>query len=291
MSWAGKLAKPYAIQDGDKFHLKDFNPGDTGHFRSSEEAEELLQKGILKLEELQTKLYAQRRWGILLIFQAMDAAGKDSTIKHVMSGVNPQGCQFYSFKAPSPEELDHDYMWRTSCRLPERGKIGIFNRSYYEEALVVRVHPEILANERVPPELMTKRIWRERFQDIHGFERYLGRNGLVVRKFFLHVSKKEQKKRLLARVDEANKNWKFSLADIGERDYWNDYMQAYEDVIRHTATKNAPWYVVPADNKWYMRLIVASAVVQTLETLNLAYPSLDAKMRKELQEARALLSS
>ena len=291
MSWAGKLAKPYAIQDGDKFHLKDFNPGDTGHFRSSEEAEELLQKGILKLEELQTKLYAQRRWGILLIFQAMDAAGKDSTIKHVMSGVNPQGCQFYSFKAPSPEELDHDYMWRTSCRLPERGKIGIFNRSYYEEALVVRVHPEILANERVPPELMTKRIWKERFQDIHGFERYLGRNGLVVRKFFLHVSKKEQKKRLLARVDEANKNWKFSLADIGERDYWNDYMQAYEDVIRHTATKNAPWYVVPADNKWYMRLIVASAVVQTLETLNLAYPSLDAKMRKELQEARALLSS
>ena len=290
MSWAGKLARPYAIHDGEKFRLKDFDPSDTGKFRSSGDAEPILQKGVARLEELQTKLYAQRRYGLLLIFQAMDAAGKDSTIKHVMSGVNPQGCQVHSFKAPSPEELDHDYMWRTSCRLPERGIIGIFNRSYYEEVLVVQVHPQILGNERVPPELMTKNVWKERFQDIHCFERYLGRNGVVVRKFFLHVSKKEQKKRLLARVDEANKNWKFSLADIHERDYWDDYMKAYEDAIRHTSSKDAPWYVIPADNKWYMQLIVASAVVDTLENLNLAYPLMDAKMRKELQEAKALLS-
>ena len=290
MTWAGKLAKPYEIDDGDKFRLKDFDPGDTGKFRSSNEAEGMLQKGVAKLEELQSKLYAQRRHALLLIFQAMDAAGKDSTIKHVMSGVNPQGCQVYSFKAPSSEELDHDYMWRTSCRLPGRGIIGIFNRSYYEEVLVVRVHPEIFDNERIPPELISKDIWKERFQDIQDFERYLGRNGVAVRKFFLHVSKKEQRKRLLARVEEANKNWKFSLPDIHERDYWDDYMKAYEDAIRHTSTKKAPWYVVPADNKWYMQLVVASAVVDTLESLYLAYPSLDAKMRKDLQEARALLS-
>jgi PPK2 family polyphosphate:nucleotide phosphotransferase len=290
MRWAGKLAKPYEIQVGDKFRLKDFDPADTGKFRAGDEAESLLKKGVAQLEELQSKLYAQRRYALLLIFQAMDAAGKDSTIKHVMSGVNPQGCQVYSFKAPSTEELDHDYMWRTSCRLPSRGIIGIFNRSYYEEVLVVRVHPEILNNERNPPELASKNIWKERFQDIHGFERYLGRTGVVVRKFFLYVSKKQQKKRLLERVEQANKNWKFSLADIHEREYWDDYMKAYEDAIRHTSTKNAPWYVVPADNKWYTRLVVASAVVDTLESLNLAYPTLDEKMRKELQEARALLS-
>ena len=290
MSWAGKLAKPYQIHGGDRFRLKEFDPADTGKFASRDEAEGLLQKGVSKLEELQSKLYAQHRYALLLIFQAMDAAGKDSTIKHVMSGVNPQGCQVYSFKAPSSEELDHDYLWLTSCRLPARGIIGIFNRSYYEEVLVVRVHPGIMDNERIPPELMSRNIWKDRFQDIHDFERYLGRNGVVVRKFFLHVSKKEQKKRLLARAEEANKNWKFSLADIHEREYWDDYMQAYEDAIRHTATKNAPWYVVPADNKWYMQLIVASAVVDALENLHLAYPTLDAKMRKELQEAKALLS-
>lgn len=290
MSWAGKLAKPYEIHDGNKFRLKDFDPADTGKFRSSDEAARMLQQGVAKLEELQSKLYAQRRYALLLIFQAMDAAGKDGTIKHVMFGVNPQGCQVYSFKAPSPEELDHDYMWRTSCRLPARGIIGIFNRSYYEEILVVRVHSGILDSERIPSKLISKNIWEERCQDIHDFERYLGRNGVVVRKFFLHVSKKEQKKRLLARVEEANKNWKFSLADIHEREYWDDYMNAYQDAIRHTSTKNAPWYVVPADNKWYTRLVVASAVVDTLESLHLAYPTLDAKMRKELQEAKALLS-
>ncbi len=290
MSWASKLAKPYAIHDGAKFHLKDFDPADTGKFRRGEEAEGLLQKGISRLEELQDKLYAQNRWGLLLIFQAMDAAGKDSTIKHVMSGVNPQGCQVYSFKAPTPEELDHDYMWRTSSRLPERGRIGIFNRSYYEEALVVRVHPEILSNQRVPSALITKDIWKQRFQDMHAFERYLWRNGIVVRKFFLHVSKKEQKKRLLDRIEEPQKNWKFSLADVHERDFWDDYMKAFQEAIRHTSTKYAPWYVVPADNKWYTRLVVAAAIVDTLESLNLAYPDLDPKMRKELQEAKVLLS-
>lgn len=291
MSWASKLAKPYAIHDGETFRLKDFDSSDTGSFRAKEDAEELLQKGVAKLEELQEKLYAQRRWGVLVIFQAMDAAGKDSTIKHVMSGVNPQGCQVYSFKAPSTEELDHDFMWRTSCRLPERGKIGIFNRSYYEETLVVRVHPEVLANERIPAALSSKQIWRERFQDIHAFERYLGRNGILVRKFFLHVSKKEQKTRLLARLEEPKKNWKFSLADVSQRKFWDDYMKAYEDTIRHTSTKDAPWYVVPADNKWYTRLVVAAALVESLESLDLAYPGVDPKLRRELEEGKELLSS
>ena len=289
MSWATKLSKPYAIHDGERFRLKDFDPADTGQFHCEEEANELLQKGVATLETLQDKLYAQRRWGILLIFQAMDAAGKDGTIKHVMSGVNPQGCQVHSFKAPSPEELDHDYMWRTSCRLPGRGTIGIFNRSYYEEMLVVRVHPEILAREPIPPLLITKSIWKDRFQDIHAFERYLGRNGFVVRKFFLHVSKKEQKKRLLARLEKPEKNWKFSLADVSQRAFWDDYMKAYEDAIRHTSSKNAPWYVVPADNKWFTHVVVSAAVVDTLESLDLAYPGVNAQLRKELEEGKALL--
>jgi len=219
----------------------------------------------------------------------MDAAGKDGAIKHVMSGVNPQGCQVYSFKAPSSEELDHDYLWRTMKCVPERGRIGIFNRSYYEEVLVVRVHPELLRAERIPPPLVTKDIWKERFQDIRAFERYLTRNGILIRKFFLNVSKKEQKRRLLARLDDSKKNWKFSAADIRERAYWNDYMTAYEDLIRHTATPEAPWHVIPADNKWFTRIAVAAAIVDTLEDLNLAYPKVDDAKAKELAEARKLL--
>jgi PPK2 family polyphosphate:nucleotide phosphotransferase len=291
MSWASKLSKRYAIHDGSKFRLKDFDPADTGEFKSEEDATGILQKGVAKLEELQDKLYAQRRWGVLLIFQAMDAAGKDGTIKHVMSGINPEGCNVNSFKSPSPDELDHDFLWRTSCRLPARGMIGIHNRSYYEEVLVVRVHPEILDNEPIPKNLLTKDIWSERFQDIHSLERYLGRNGIVVRKFFLNVSKKEQKKRLLDRLNQPEKNWKFSLADVNQRQYWDDYMRAYEDAIRHTSSKHAPWYVVPADNKWYTRLVVAAAVVETLESLDLAYPGLNSKLQKELAEGRKLLGS
>src|ERR1700680_3050873 len=289
MSWASKLVKPYRIEDGSKFRLKDFDPGDTGEIDSKEEAERLLAAGIASLAELQDKLYAQNHWAVLLIFQAMDAAGKDGAIKHVMSGVNPQGVQVYSFKTPSTEELNHDYLWRTMQRDPERGQIGIFNRSYYEEVLVVRVHPELLKNERIPPALVTKNIWKERFQDIHCFERYLWRNGIIVRKFFLNVSKKEQKRRFLERLDHPEKNWKFSPADVRERQCWRDYMKAYEDMIVHTATGHAPWYVVPADKKWFTRVVVAAAIVDTLEDLKLTYPEVDPDKRKELQAARALL--
>jgi PPK2 family polyphosphate:nucleotide phosphotransferase len=288
MSWASKVAGPFRVEGGKNkdFRLKHFDPADTSSAKSKEHASELLEKGIAHMTELQSKLYAQDRWSLLLIFQAMDAAGKDGAIKHVMSGVNPQGCQVYSFKAPSAEELDHDFLWRTSRCLPERGRIGIFNRSYYEEVLVVRVHKQILENERIPGKLVGKDIWKERYQNIHDFERYLSRNGVVVRKFFLNVSKKEQKKRFLARLDEPEKNWKFSAADIHERGYWDDYMSAYEEMIRHTATKHAPWYVVPADNKWFTRLVVAAAIVETLESLGLAYPVVDAEKRKQLQAAR-----
>ena len=289
MTWASKLVKPYRIEDGAKFRLKDFDPEDTGRIDSKEEAERLLAAGITSLAELQDKLYAQNCWAVLLIFQAMDAAGKDGAIKHVMSGVNPQGVQVYSFKTPSTEELDHDYLWRTSQRLPGRGRIGIFNRSYYEEVLVVRVHPEVLKNERIPPSLVTKEIWEERFQDIHCFERYLGRNGIIVRKFFLNISLKEQKRRFLARLDHPEKNWKFSSADVRERQYWKDYMKAYEDMIVNTATAKAPWYVVPADNKWFTRVVVAAAIVETLEDLKVSYPTVDPEKRKELQAARAML--
>jgi PPK2 family polyphosphate:nucleotide phosphotransferase len=289
MSWASKLAKPYRVEDGAKFRLKDFDPGDTGKINSKQQAEQLLTAGIASLAELQDKLYAQDRWGVLLIFQAMDAAGKDGAIKHVMSGVNPQGCQVYSFKAPSPEEQNHDYLWRTTQRVPERGRIGIFNRSYYEEVLVVRVHPELLKSSRIPPALLTKDIWRERFQDIHGLERYLWRNGIVTRKFFLNVSKKEQKRRFLERLEHPEKNWKFSSADVRERECWDDYMKAYEEMIVHTASAHAPWYVIPADNKWFTRLAVAAAIVETLEDLKLAYPEVDPDKRKELRAAQALL--
>jgi PPK2 family polyphosphate:nucleotide phosphotransferase len=289
MSWASKLVAPYRVDDGEKFRLEDFDPGDSGQLRSKARARDLLEQGIASMAELQDKLYAQDRWGVLLIFQAMDAAGKDGVIKHVMSGVNPQGCQVYSFKVPSTEELDHDFMWRTSTRLPERGRIGIFNRSYYEEVLIVRVHPEVLEGERIPPSLVRKDIWKERFEDIQAFERYLTRNGIVIRKFFLYLSKKEQKRRFLARLDEPQKNWKFSAADVRERASWEAYMEAYEDMIVHTATEEAPWYVVPADNKWFTRVVVAAAIVDTLQDLQLAYPEVNPLKRKELQAARKLL--
>lgn len=284
-----KLSKAYRVDHGQRFRLKDFDPADNGRIRSEEHAASALQKGIDQLRDLQDKLYAQDRWALLLIFQGMDAAGKDSVIKHVMSGVNPQGCQVYSFKEPSAEELDHDYLWRCQRQLPERGRIGIFNRSYYEEVLVLRVHSELLQKEKIPPSLMSKKIWDQRFEDICGLERYLSHNGIVVRKFFLNLSKKEQAKRFLARLEEPEKNWKFSTSDIHEREFWHDYREAYEDMIRHTATPAAPWYVVPADHKWFTRLVVASVIVDTLEELGLSYPKVDAAKRKEREEARKLL--
>ncbi len=286
MSWASKLSKPYRIDDGKKFRLKDFDPRTTGQVHSKRHAEELLTQSIAEMADLQDKLYAQDRWAVLLIFQAMDAAGKDGAIKHVMSGVNPQGCQVYSFKAPTSEDLNHDFLWRTSKVLPERGHIGIFNRSYYEEVLVVRVHPKILGNERIPEELIGKDIWEKRFQDIENFERYLSHNGIVVRKFFLNVSKAEQKRRFLERLETPEKNWKFSAADVRERECWDHYMTAYEETIAATSTKNSPWYVVPADNKWYTRLVVAAAIVDTLKDLNVAYPEVEPEKRKQLEEAR-----
>jgi len=284
-----KLAENYCIDRGKNFRLKDYDPADTGHWHSKEHAEQAIQEGIARMAELQDKLYAQDSWAILLIFQAMDAAGKDGVIKHVMSGVNPQGCQVYSFKAPSEKELQQDFLWRTTLDLPERGHIGIFNRSYYEEVLVVRVHKDILKNERMPNSLVTRKIWQERFEDIHAFERHMARNGTVIRKFFLHLSKKEQERRFLARLEEPEKNWKFSAADIREREFWDDYQHAYEDMIRNTASKHAPWYVVPADHKWFTRLVVSGVVVETLESLKLSYPKVDAAKRKELEEAKKLL--
>jgi PPK2 family polyphosphate:nucleotide phosphotransferase len=283
--------KPYVVKDGDQFKLKDHDPDDTRWIKSKKEGKALLESGVDQLCELQERLYAQDRWGVLLIFQAMDAAGKDGAIKHVLSGVNPQGCQVYSFKSPSHEELDHDFLWRTSKSLPERGRIGIFNRSYYEEVLVVRVHPEFLKGQKVPPDLITKHIWRERFEDIAAFERYLARNGYVIRKFFLNVSRKEQKKRFLERLDMPEKNWKFSLADAKERGFWNDYMDAYEDMIRHTATPEAPWVVVPADNKWFARIVVASATIAALRELKLEFPRVDDAKKKELAAAKAALEN
>src|SRR5579859_8144831 len=260
----GKLADKFIVDDRKKFKLKDFDPADTAHWRSKEHAEESLQEGIARTAELQDKLYAQDRWALLLIFQAMDAAGKDGAIKHVMSGVNPQGCDVHAFKSPSPEELNHDYLWRNHKVVPERGKIGIFNRSYYEEVLVVRVHPTFLRAQKLPDRLVTKHIWEERYEDINAFERYLTRNGVVIRKFFLHLSKEEQKKRFIERLEDSQKNWKFSMADVQERSFWRDYQEAYEEMIQQTATKHAPWYVVPADNKWFTRLVVAAAILEVL---------------------------
>ena len=284
-----ELAKSYRIDDGKHFRLKDFDPADTGRWHSIEQAKERLQKDLARMEDLQDKLYAQGHWAVLLIFQALDAAGKDGTIEHVMSGVNPEGCQVHSFKVPSETELQHDFLWRTTQQLPERGQIGIFNRSYYEEVLVVRVHPKVLEAEKLPPSLVTKNIWQERFEDICCMERHLSRNGTVIRKFFLHLSRKEQRRRFLARLEEPKKHWKFSAADIHEREYWDDYQKAYEDLIRNTATKHAPWYVIPADNKWFTHLTVSAAIVETLEELSLAYPTVDVATRKELQAARQTL--
>ncbi len=283
------LARSYRVEDGKNFRLKDFDPADTANWHSREHAEKTMEQCVARTAELQDRLYAQDLWSLLLIFQAMDAAGKDGAIKHVMSGVNPQGCQVYSFKAPSTVELKHDFLWRTTRHLPERGRIGIFNRSYYEEVLVARVHPEILGAEKIPDELRSKNIWEERFDDICTFERHMARNGTVTRKFFLHLSKKEQKRRFLARLGEPEKNWKFSAADIRERECWDDYQNAYDEMIRNTATKHSPWYVVPADHKWFTRLVISAVIVDTLEKLKLSYPKADDATRKELAAAKKRL--
>jgi PPK2 family polyphosphate:nucleotide phosphotransferase len=288
---ARKLSKPYRVTDGKEFRLKDVDPGDTGPLGAEDKprAKDALQSGIQALAGLQDMLYAQDHWSVLLIFQAMDAAGKDGAIKHVMSGLNPQGCQVASFKAPSAEELDHDYMWRCTKHMPERGRIGIFNRSYYEEVLVVRVHEDFLQKQKLPPELITKDIWDDRYRDIRSYERYLSNNGTIVRKFFLHVSRKEQKKRFLERIDTPEKNWKFSASDAKERGYWKEYMEAYEDMIRHTATDHSPWYVVPADNKWFTRVVVAAAVIDALGSLDLEYPKVGKEQLAELEAAKTVL--
>ncbi len=284
------LTRPYRIDSGDGFRLNQIDPGDTLDLPSDKKAaREALEQGVQMLSELQQRLYAQNKWAVLLIFQAMDAAGKDGTIKHVMSGVNPQGCQVTSFKAPSALDLDHDYLWRANQALPERGRIGIFNRSYYEETLVVRVHPELLAKQSLPPDLVGPKLWKQRFEDIRHYERYLSRNGVVVLKFFLHLSKEEQKRRFLQRLERPEKNWKFSAADIRERGFWEDYRQAYEEMIRETATAHAPWFVVPADHKWFTRLVVAAAVIERLDGLDLRYPEVSQEAKQALAQAREQL--
>ncbi|MBN8661055.1 MAG: polyphosphate kinase 2 family protein [Candidatus Obscuribacter phosphatis] len=287
-----KLLVNYRVDSGDGFKLQDFDPSSTdGMEEGKERAQALLVRGVDWLSELQDRLYAQDKYALLCVFQAMDAAGKDGTIKHVMSGVNPQGCQVYSFKQPSSEDLDHDFMWRYMKCLPERGRIGIFNRSYYEEVLVVRVHDQLLQKEKIPERLITKKIWDERLQDIKAFERYLSRNGVVVLKFYLNLSKQEQKKRFLARIDVPEKNWKFSSADVEERGYWKDYAKAYQEAIAGTASAEAPWYIVPADNKWFTRLVVIAAIVKTLEKLDLRYPQLEKDQLKNLEKAKLMLQS
>ncbi len=284
------IVKRFRIQDGARFKLASVDPGDTADLDLDKHAaKDMLRAGVKRLGELQERLYAQDRWGVLIVIQAMDAAGKDGIVEHVMSGVNPQGCDVYSFKTPSAEELDHDFLWRTSKRVPERGRIGIFNRSYYEETLIVRVHPEILARQKLPPELVGEDIWAQRFEDINGLERYLARNGIVTLKFFLHLSKEEQRQRFLARIDEPAKRWKFSMGDVAERKLWDRYMAAYEDTIRNTATADAPWYVVPADHKWFARLVVAAAIVERMEQLDLQFPKVEDGALKEMLEARAAL--
>jgi PPK2 family polyphosphate:nucleotide phosphotransferase len=281
-----RLAAPYCVSKGAHFRLKDYDTSDTGEVKDKQHSQRIMDDRAGLLNNLQEKLYAQDRWALLLIIQAMDAAGKDAVIKHVMSGVNPQGCDVYSFKTPSNEELNHDYLWRAHSRIPERGKIGIFNRSYYEEVLVVRVHPAMLQTQKLPEVLLSKHIWERRYEDINAFERYLTGNGVVIRKFFLHVSKKEQRKRFLERLEDSKKNWKFSMADIKERGFWKDYQEAYEEMIRNTATKEAPWYVVPADNKWYTQLIVGSAIISALDELQLAFPDLEKGKKRELEDVR-----
>lgn len=287
---SGELAEKFCVTKGEKFRIERWDPAETHGMKSPEHAAELLQHCADRLSDLQEKLYAQDRWALLVIFQGMDAAGKDSSIKHVMSGVNPQGCDVWSFKTPSNEELNHDYLWRAHRCAPERGKIGIFNRSYYEEVLIVRVHQQLLKNERLPESLVSKKIWEERYREMNAFEKYLTNNGVTIVKFFLHLSKKEQKRRFLERLEDPRKNWKFSMADIQEREYWGDYQAAYEEMIQGTATKRAPWYVVPADNKWFARVVVAAAINDALESLGLEFPKMDEAKKKELNKAKRLLS-
>lgn len=284
-----KLAEAFEVKRGESFRLKDFDPAETQGFHSKEKAAELLHESTAMLCDLQEKLYAQDQWAVLLVIQAMDAAGKDSLVKHVMSGVNPQGCEVTSFKQPSTEELNHDYLWRAARRLPERGHIGVFNRSYYEEVLVVRVHQELLSRQHLPARLVTKKIWKERFEDIRNFEKYLSRNGVMILKFFLNVSKEEQKRRFLDRLNEPEKNWKFSEADVRERQCWDDYMHAYEELIQHTASPEAPWYVIPADHKWFAHMAVSAAIIHALKGLNLEFPQVDKTRRKALEAARQTL--
>jgi len=283
-----QFIEPYVVDSGEDFRLKDHDPGDTHGLKSGDkpEAKKFLDDGVLLLSEMQDKLYAQSNWGLLLIFQAMDAAGKDSTIKHVMAGVNPQGVEVNSFKEPSSDELAHDFLWRTNRCMPARGKIGIFNRSYYEEVLVVRVHPEILEKQKIPREFRENHFWKHRFEDINAFEKYLTRNGIAIRKFFLNVSRKEQKRRFLERLDNPEKNWKFSAADVQERKHWDDYQSAYEKMIRNTASRHAPWVVVPADNKWFSRLLVVATVVDALSEMDLEYPKVSEEKLAALQSAR-----
>ncbi len=292
MSRIDEFVRPFRVTHGKDFRLADFDPRDTGSLKADKKkASALLDKGIAELARLQDMLYAQDRWSILVIFQAMDAAGKDGAIKHVMSGLNPQGCQVFSFKVPSAEELDHDFLWRTTKCLPERGRIGIFNRSYYEEVLVVKVHREILAQQRLPESLVTENIWRERYRSIADFEKHLACNGTVLVKLFLNVSRKEQEERFLARLDEPEKNWKFSASDVKERHFWKNYMAAYEAAIRATATPWAPWYIVPAENKWFSRLVVAETIIAAMKKLSLTYPEVTADQRRELKKARAELEA
>jgi PPK2 family polyphosphate:nucleotide phosphotransferase len=286
---AERIVSPYCITDGKKFRLKDFDPADTNAIKSKKAAQNMLQSGGLMLAEMQEKLYAQDVWALLLIFQGMDAAGKDGAIKHVMSGINPQGCDVHPFKEPTKEELDQDFMWRAHKVIPSRGKIGIFNRSYYEEVLVVRVHPQLLKAEKLPDELITKHIWEERYEDINAFEKFLTRNGVIIRKFFLHISKDEQKKRFLERLQDSKKNWKFSMDDIKERKFWDDYQEAFEEMVQNTSTKRAPWYVIPADNKWYARLVIAAAIIEALDGLDLKFPDVDKEKKKELGTIREAL--
>jgi PPK2 family polyphosphate:nucleotide phosphotransferase len=283
---SARLAAPYCVSKGEKFRLKDYDTSDTGEVKNKEQSQKIIDNRVGLLSSLQEKLYAQDRWALLLVIQGMDAAGKDGIIKHVMSGVNPQGCNVQAFKAPSTEELNHDYLWRAHRCVPERGMIGIFNRSYFEEVLVVRVHPTLLQAQKLPDTVITKHIWEQRYEDINAFEHYLTRNGVVICKFFLHISKKEQKKRFLERLEDSKKNWKFSMADVKERGYWKDYQEAYEEMIQNTATKHAPWYVVPADNKWYTQLVVASAIIATLDELDLSFPDVDKEKKKELENVR-----
>lgn len=286
------IAKRFRIDNPETFRLSDFDPADSqGLSIDKDEAKDLLASGIKRLSDLQDRLYASDRWSVLIVLQAMDAAGKDSLIKHVMTGLNPQGVEVHPFKQPSAEELDHDFLWRATRCLPQRGRIGIFNRSHYEEVLVVRVHPELLARQRLPDKLAGKDLWRQRFESIRGFERHLARNGTRILKFFLHMSKEEQRQQFLERIQEPAKRWKFSMGDVAERKLWDKYMDAYEDMIRHTSTHEAPWYVVPADKKWFTRLVVAGALVQELASLDLKFPELDADAIKELREAEKALKA